>query len=52
VDDLSHGPVPRGTLGRLRLGDDPVSGLEGHGFSFHWLPDRAYSSEKRQRGQA
>jgi hypothetical protein len=29
VDDLSHGPVPRGTLGRLRLNDDPVSGLEG-----------------------
>jgi hypothetical protein len=30
VDDLSHGPVSRGTLGRLRLSDDPVSGLEGH----------------------
>ena len=29
VDDLSHRPVPRGTLDRLRLSDDPVADLEG-----------------------
>lgn len=34
MEDRSHGPVPRGTLGRLGLRPDPVSRLEGHAVCF------------------
>jgi hypothetical protein len=34
MEHRSHGPVPRGTLGRLGLRPDPVSRLEGHAVSF------------------
>jgi len=34
VENRSHGPVTRGTLGRLRLRLDPISRLEGHAVSF------------------